>query len=539
MLSVMRVWWQYFSVIGSCVLSTSLLAQSLANLPGHAPFLPIDPTQSVVHSRLPIPVPMNPAKPDVLSLRSAVLLALHHNPELQVAFNNRKLQRYDLAVAEEQFRPQFSLASTLQYQNYQTDSATFPTSVGGNSNSRSETTSGTLGPEVDWTLPLGTKISANWNYNPSKQTGSIAGTDNHSTTNTYTVTITQPLLKNFGFAVNEVGLHNAQTNQIIDNLQLADKVASTISQITTDYYAVVQAKASLNIAKATLDQSKRTLFIRKNKLKAGQISGTDVTQAQLDITTQQQAVVTAQQKYNTARTTLMNDLGLPSNTVFKVDDKIDVQQIPASLQSAMPIAQKNNRTLKIALLQHKIAQRNVLTSENDNRWELDLQLSTTKTRASTVYDDQLNTISSNNIVTANTVGLNLTIPLNHITMDQKSLSTAIALENDQITLRNARRTLKSNLQTAIENLHMQWNQLRTSQENLTLAKKNYHAAQIKFQYGRIDAFTLSQQQQQLVTAQNSVVSAKIAYLTQTIAYQKLLGTLLKQWHIKLEAKNHV
>lgn len=536
--------------IGSCVLLTLPLLSfglptpyhpsQLLNLPNLPPFLPRTPEGLTHSNQLPIVVPLSPKNPNILPLQSAVLLALHKNPNLKVAFNNRKLQRYDLLVAKEAFLPQFSLTSSLSYNRYDTDNTVRINGhdAPGGSSASSQNTSGEIGPAVSWKLPLGTELSADWQYNPSKQTGSTPGIGSDLDSNTWSVSLTQPLIKHFGFAVNEVNLHNAETNQQIDDLQLQQQVATTISQVVTDYYAVVQAKLTVAIARQTLEQSQHTLFNRKQKYKTGQLAGIDITQAKMDITSQQQSLASAEESFNTARTTLLNDLGLPGNTVFKVDTETPITQIRTTLEQSLQLAKQHNRDLKIALLQHKISERNLLTSENANRWELDLKLSRSHTRASTIYDNPQINPNSNDLVTSTSVSLDLTIPLNRVTIDQQKLSAAVAVENDQINLQNARRTLLSSVTTAVQNLKTQWSQLGMSQANLVLAQKNYRAAQIKFNYGRIDAFTLSQQQQQLVQAKNNVVTAKISYLTQAINYEKLMGILLQQWHIKLEAKNH-
>ncbi len=528
--------------IGILSMPASANTDSLLNFPNMPPFLPKRPNQAISRANLlPIPVPVSKKNPNISPLQSAVLLALHKNPNLKVAINNRRLQRYDLLVAKEAFLPQFSLTSSLNYNRYGTSNTVMVNGQpqSGSSSSSSQTTSGDIGPAVTWKLPLGTEIDANWQYNPSKQTGSTPGLDSQSNSNTWTVSLTQPLLKNFGFAVNEVDLNNAKTNQKIDDLQLAQQVATTIAQVVTDYYAVVQAKLSLAIAKQTLTQSRKTLFIRQQKYKAGQIAGVDVSQAKMDITTQQQSLESAKETFNTTRTTLLNDLGLPGNTIFQVDTDITLQNIKTTVAASLKQAEQHNRDLKIALLQHKISERNLITAHNANRWQLDLKLSRSHTRASTAYDNPAINPNSNDMVDNTSVSLDLTIPLNRVTIDQQNLSAAISVENDQINMENTRRTLMSNVTTAVQNLRTQWNQLTMSEASLKLAKQNYRAAQVKFNYGRIDAFTLSQQQQQLVQVKNNVVTAKIGYLTQVINYEKLMGTLLNKWHITLEAKNHV
>ncbi|NCX93449.1 MAG: TolC family protein, partial [Gammaproteobacteria bacterium] len=101
------------------------------------------------------------------------------------------------------------------------------------------------------------------------------------------ITITQPLLRGFGLAVNEADLHNAEDQQIIDNYTLANQVIDTITQITTDYYGVVEAEQTQAVDQAALVSSQKTLDNRRALFNAGRIAHADVVQAQLDLSSKQ------------------------------------------------------------------------------------------------------------------------------------------------------------------------------------------------------------------------------------------------------------
>lgn len=461
---------------------------------------------------------------NLLTLQNALLLALHRNPDIMISANNRKVQRYDLLTAQQQFEPQFSISGNTNY----TDNNLGQGNV-------YNVKSATIGPTVNWNFPLGTQLSANLGYGPTTQNGP-SGYD--STQTTWTVTLTQPLLQNFGTDVNEVALNNAKDNQIVDDLQLQETVINTLAGVITDYYAMVQAQHALEIANASLQQSQITLKNREALLKAGRIPRLDITQAEIDIATQQQSLAEAQQTLVSAKGQLLNDLGLPGDTIFTVDDNIDIQQLQPGMQSALELAAKNNLDLQIAEIQYREQQRNLLTSQNQNRWQLNLQLQDSHTITNTNYDDPLATPNTSVIADNKSASLNLSIPLNSVTMDQNTLSAATAMQNQEITMLSQQQTLKTSVLTAIQNLNSQWTSLQVSQQNLDLSNTNYKAAEIKFKYGQIDAFSLSQQQQQLIQAQINLVNAKIAYIQQVLNYEKLLGTLLDIWHIQFEVPTH-
>lgn len=469
------------------------------------------------------------AKKEVLSLQQAVLFALHHNPQLLTSINQRQLQRYDLINEQEAFRPQISIDGSVNY-----SSSTNDTLLVDPYNSSSINKSANIGPSLSWKLPLGTTISGNIGYNPSNQTStsSLGNSESSNSSVSWSITLRQPLLQGFGTEVNEVKLHNAEDQQTIDTLTLEQTVINTIMQVTQDYYGVLEAEQKVFINKKNLAIDQQTLFNRQQLFKAGRISQSNLTQAELDISTQRLAVSQAEQDVTAQKQKLLETLGLSdSDSVqFDVDSSLDVKPIHPSYDTTYATALKNNRDLKIAKLNYRIGQRGLLSSEDSQRWQLDLEITRSHTNTNS-YTPQAQYLYTNNLSNQTSVGLNLTIPLDQTQIHQQMLSAAMDEQNADISLASAKRTLKNSVTSTISTLESAWQQVITSQQQLTLSETNLKIARIKFQYGKIDAFTLSQQQNALIQAQIAIINAKINYITQVMEYQKLTGTLLATWGI--------
>ncbi len=516
-----------FVISLTLLFSGASFALPLKNLPGKQPFLPAKPDNFL---SLNSPLPMAKAS-NLLTLREAVLIALHHNPQLITSINNRKLEYYDLYAAQEAFLPQLSISGSATYTKNDNSS-----SGGDQPDSDSSSSSKTfdIGPSVSWKMPWGATLSGAVGYSPSSQTG-VGGSDGKNTS--WNISISQPLLQNFGVDVNEISLRNAKDQQTVDSLNLKKQVFSTLIKTAQDYYALYQAKQSLDIAKQALIQKQQALQTRQAMLKAGRIPRMDLVQARLDITSQQQAVHTAMQGFSTAKTTLLNDLGLPETTDFSLPKQLELQLTQPSLKDSLELATKNNIDLAVARLNYIQQQRNMLSAKNQRRWQLDLKLSRSHQRFAQTFpgdSDQNNT----NFVNNTSVSLDLSIPFNQVDIDKAQLSASINQQNAQIAMENAKRSLKTNVITAVNNLKQQWQQLETSKQNLKLNEENVKAAQVRFQYGKLGAFSLSQQQQQLIQAKINLVGAKIHYLEQVMNYQELVGTLLQKWHIQLRVPSH-
>lgn len=495
---------------------------ALENFPDQTPYLPIHAEQNNLD--LNSSNYLNNNSGPKISLQAAIYLALKHNTDLLTGLNNRQLERFDLLTAKQKFEPQVNLTNSLNYSK--TESTGSPDYF---------SKSASVGPDVTWTLPLGTQIQSSVNYQPSSQSGN----GNYQTNQLgYSITVTQPLLQGFGVAVNEVDLDNAYDQQTIDDLTLEKTVQTTVINVANAYYGVVSAEQAYEIATRSEKDAEKELARRKARLEAGQIPASDVTQAHIDLMTQQQSVGTSEQALATAKADFLNTLGLPANTSFEVDANAPVFQEPAELSQSLKLALKNNIDLKTEALQSAQDQRNILKSKDSRKWTLDLVASRSRSRSNTDYEDitdpNISQVSDNS-----SVALNLSIPLNQVTLDQNELSSAISLENQQIAEQQEKRSLINNITAAVNNLNNQWFQYQLSLESLTLSKQSFQAATIEYQYGKIDAFSFQQQQESYINSEQNVVNLRIDYLKQAMSYEQLVGTLLDHWHINIKAPKHV
>lgn len=507
--------------LGALLFCTVALAD-IQNFPNQAPFLPIkavtiDPPIAFKNPKIPLRLSTD------LTLKDAILIALRHNTNLQTSINNRQLQNFDLLTAKQHFEPQFTLQNSLTYSKSD-----------GGVGAQTTTRSLSVGPQVSWNFPLGTSVTAGLQYIPTDQRGASAY---KSYQTGYNITVTQPLLQGFGIKTNEVALDNAYDQQIIDDLQLRQTVQKTITDTANTFYAVVAARQAYVIAKDSLKTAKVTLRNRKAKLQAGQIPQIDVTQAALNLITQQQSVQTAEEAYSTAKAALLNILGLPANTEFKIDIKLIYDHEQPVLANAIMKALKSNITMKEAELNATVAQRNILTSDDQQKWKLDLVLSRSRSKTNTNYSD-IDSPNTDTLTNDSSVALNLTVPLDRVTLDKNKLSAAISLQNDQLTEAQSKRSVVNDVVAAVQNLDNQWVQLQVTKQKLALTQATAKAASIQYEYGKLDAFSLNQQRNNVQTAEQGLVDAKIAYIKQIMAYQTLVGTLLSHWNIHVKVQKH-
>jgi outer membrane protein TolC len=264
-----------------------------------------------------------------------------------------------------------------------------------------------------------------------------------------------------------------------------------------------------------------------------------VVQSELDVSSQELSLAQAKQASAAAMETLKTDLGMPSYEQVRVNPVIRVIEIHPQLQTALDAAFKSNRQVKSAEIALKEAQRGLDIDANSRLWDLDLTLNHRQGYANTsgftpyspLYPGQDRSTGGDT-----SIGLSLTVPLDQdVERTQASLEAAVSDENAELALASARRTLKSTVETQLQTLNSAWEQIDLSRSQLTLTKESLDSAKVQFDYGKMDAFTYSQQQSGLVSAQLAVVSAEINYMTQYYQYQSITDALLPSWGVYVKA----
>ena len=75
--------------------------------------------------------------------------------------------------------------------------------------------------------------------------------------------------------------------------------------------------------------------------------------------------------------------------------------------------------------------------------------------------------------------------------------------------------------------------MKFSQEALEIQNKNQDFLNAKLKYGLVSTFQVTDQQSQLNSARQNLISAKISYLNSVTRLYVDMGTLLTEWNIEV------
>jgi outer membrane protein TolC len=456
--------------------------------------------------------------PQVMSMREAVFLALRSNPDVRNAELQRVIDKFSLAVAYNQFEPQYALTA-----EYQIGTDMSPSYL--------------VTPSVSITTPYGTVISTN--VNETLDGSALA-----------TVTLTQPLLKGFGRDVTEAALYNAQQQEKINKMNLKNQVMSTIVQVVQAYTTVVQDFMNVEINELALRDAKTTLYQTLVRIKAGKLAPTEQDQQQTNVATQALALEQAKNSLQTDYQNLLIILGLSPNANVITDTTVHMPttKIPC-MEESINIALANNIAYQQQLINFKILERNLIVAEDAQKWTLDLTATASRdlgaagdtggiVTSTEIVDGVVTTTEiSSGLETTKNLTLNLTVPIDNIPIKQQLVNAKIAIQQAKISLQNAKYTLVTNVITSYKNLLSLQEQIKISEYQVKYAQQSLDVAKIKYDYGRTTSFELTTLQTNLREAQSNLINVEISYINALEAFFQTLGTTLEKWCVIVDYCN--
>ncbi|WP_419421121.1 TolC family protein [Legionella sp. D16C41] len=450
-----------------------------------------------------------------LSLREAILLALRYNPNIQNAELDRIIQRYQLRLANNEFELQYALegVASIENNNY---------SDVGHSVNKSFLAS----PEVSLKTPFGTSLKL--------------GIDNNVPNyNTYTPVLnfsfTQPLLRGFGRAVNESRLLDARDTEYLNKIGLKQSIIDQITQVISAYRNLILSGNNLENQRRQLEEARRTFAINEKKITAGQLEPTGNIQQSYQIESLSLMVEQAENDFKTAAQDLLQTIGLDPEMRLAVPNDVNLDNVRVpNLGQSIDMALAHNSQYLAQKLLLKADERAYTLAKNEQLWELNLSggIQSGTTTDVTGFNTGLRGIYNGRNLNES-VRLSLNIPINDLNRRSQLINAKVKLEKDKLNLIALKRSLITTITNTINGIQSQAKQYRLAEKQVKLAIQSYELEKKKLQAGIATALDVNNTQNQLIQAQAGLISAKIAYLNQLSALQRLLGTTLDEWQIKL------
>ena len=458
-----------------------------------------------------------------LTLAQTLRLAVRNNPALVVARLDRPLQKYDLEVAEDWFRPQ--LSSGMLRAGHARDHLT------GEKEYRLA-----AGPLLSMRLATGGEVSVGPSWIASVTHGGAGGRmrDDRAALG---VTLRQPLLKGGGLAAGMAPVRLARLAEERNVLRFRAVLMDVIGGAILLYRALIQAQQRVGIDERSLERARRTLEVNRVLIDGGRMAEQEITQTRADIAQRELSLVKSRDALDDARRNLNVLLDLPGTVVVTPVDAVGFDEDAAGAFDAASsgiLARENNPSYLSAALDVRAAEIERELAENDALWDLAFTASADYGGSARSFGAGWRALGEAGDDGRYEVGLALRIPLGDDAAKadrRRRLAARAALRRAAFALENAGRELDTDVRNAVRAARTSLQEARLAREALALAETKLEIEREKLTLGLSSNYLLSLIETDLVNAQVGDVSARIGYLDAVTALDRIQGTVLDAWGI--------
>ena len=411
---------------------------------------------------------------ELITIKTAVKIALENNYEIKIASNNSIINTTNVAIGNAGMLP--TVAATITANNrVQNSSQTLQSGIV-NSLDNAKNNSLNYGVNLDWTVFDGFKMFAKFDQ-----------------------------LKEL---------------QKLGETQLKQIILTKISDVTTTYFDLVQQQQQLKALDSTIVISNQRLALAQNRFVIGKASKLEVLNAQVDLNTDQVAFLKQKELYTNTKIMMNQILARDTKTDFKVIDTIQVDSA-LELNELGALAQKQNPQLVAQVISNKVAELQ-LKQVKANRYptvRLNTGYNLTETQASLGFATATSAKGFN-------YGFSAALPIfDGLAQNRNEKIAQLQIDNSRLTIDQQKLALESQLamsyRTYLTNLEL----IQLEDKNEAIAKQNLAITLEKFKIGTITTLEFRTAQLNYVNAKVRNSNAQFQAKLSEIALKELAGII--------------
>ncbi|MFI5198014.1 MAG: TolC family protein [Thermoanaerobaculia bacterium] len=520
------------------------VAAALALILSAGPTIADDTVSVPVASRARKAVPLPAGEKIELTLQQAIQLTLENVLDLDVAAYNLEESQFGIFAARGAFDPGLEVDLGVTDKNTPASSRV----------QAPETKTAYGNGFLTGLLPYGTTYSLGWQN--TRNDSVIPGYTliNPTLSSNLALGVTQPLLRNFGRAVNERLVVQARLGRDTNAYAFVVAVQTAIQTADSAYWDLVYAIENLKAKQEALTIAKDLNRITGIKIDVGALAPIDIVQTEVTIAQREQDIITAEGLIGDAQDRLRRLLNVQSipdwnRPIVPTDrpSRESLQQVfSPDVNQGYETALKTRPEVKQALLTIENKKITYVYLKNQIRPRLDLSAgyglaglgaqtlltNPDGTQSQLNYSDALTQIGKRDYPAWN-VGLVFAVPIgNRVAKGNYAIANAdleLARTNFAITKAN----LQLEVRAAARAVDIGYRSVAAATKARELGERNLDAEKKKFENGMSTTFQVASVANDLTTAVTAQLQAIATYLKNITAWHKAIGDLLPQRSVEL------
>ncbi|MFZ0680377.1 TolC family protein [Candidatus Binatus sp.] len=513
-----------------------------------------------------------------LTLKEAIYIAIQNNPSLKASELDPIASMESVREANGTFDPNLTAQGDIEKNVIPVTSAL--QTAGANS---------FVQKFYDWNFGLN-KVSAitngtfgvTFNNDRSLSNSTFAGVNPAYTPN-LALSLSQPLLQNFGWDFATINVQIAESGQKQAQWTYGQALQDFVQKIGGDYWNVVLSEENLDVARAALRFNLDLVRQNAISVKVGTLAPIDLQEAQSAAATSEANVYTAEANLKNSRTQLRQDVMLNPYGTFLPEEiqpltrpnpqeqtVVDEERALELAVQYVPSLGSMREAIRDALLQVKFSENQVLPQLNlgaqfgltSTAGTTPCQVSSFSASASTgnctssilnpspppilekgnrlpfggIYGDALDRLWGFTYYNYAAV-LTFQMPLDNAVPRAALAQARVQYEQQRVLYRAALSQAVVNVESSLANLYADYKRAAATASATYYARQSLHDEQIRFRVGMATTHDLLQFQEEEVSAEGNQVQAEVDLENAKLALSHSDGTLLREFNINWEVQN--
>jgi outer membrane protein TolC len=487
-----------------------------------------------------------------ITLKEAIFHALKNNLDLQVQITDTELAEKTLKINKAIFIPTFEATGTTLERNTPSQGALSGGDV-------IKQTQQALTLTLTQKLPIGGTLVFELDNDKTVSTSKWANPD-PSLSSTATLTLNQPLLKNFGMTATKRQIYISKNNLKISKHQLKENIINLVYTVEEAYWNLVHAHQNLGSTKMALKRANDLLKQNEIKVRVGSAAPIEILTAKAEVARNGSLVIQAERTIQTAEEQLKKILNMSrENFSLFPTDTPQIKKIDANFNDFLLEGLNNRPDIERAKLDLSNQKIGVKFAKNQILPELGLTATYFTTgQGGELYGytkdplDQdfsrdehtylLDTKSIwasmddvfKNLYKNYTVTLNLKIPLSFSKEKAELAQAKINLKKSLLGLKNVENTVHSEIKEVIKELEANAKLVEADKIALELEGQKLRAEERRLAVGLTTNIIVLDFQRQYAEAEARALGSVIEYNLTLAKINKILARTFKVYDIKFK-----
>lgn len=459
-----------------------------------------------------------------LTMADAVRMAVEKNLDL-------KIEQYNPAQQEAEFQKSLGIYNpvlTLQaaYNDTTSYSAMMPSNRYWNQTTQ-------LNAGISQLLPTG--ATAALGLDNSYLSSDLASTSNGLSSywqSSLGLTVSQPLLKNFGRESTELTIVSARLAKESSLEKLSARLISVVAQVRNEYYKLYSLKEELGVRKVSLDLANRVLHETQARVKAGVMPAMETLNAEFGVAAREKEMIDAERALKDQIDVFAQFLQLspgveietvevPVKVRYEVSEQAEVKR---ALENR-PELKELKRSLELLELQTRVA---------GNKTRPDLLLSATAATAGLgdTYPQNMDRLSAGSYPVWG-VGLTFTYPLGNKVAENDYRKNRLKVDQAVLQIRNQEELIVNDVRFAIRAIEANYKQLDVADRGRVFAEERLRAWVRKAEVGLATTRDVLDVENDLAAAKNNQIKSLVAYVGSITQLWKSTAQILEKEQVRL------